>query len=160
MHFNLWNYLTNNHTFSHPVICTLLFRLYSLPHPFLSYFITQFLTLTHSHTHTLSSRQAFFTDLKHRVQRGRIPIPRDLRPSIGALTAQVEIGSYKETLPRSQALVYPPYFPEWGEGIAYQISREHKKLSGEWAYVVAVFVGKRICRCIMCIILCVLLHAF
>lgn len=77
-----------------------------------------------------STKQAFYRDLKHRIQRGKLTVSKDLRPIIGALTAQVELGNYSESQPRSQALVYPPYFPDWSEGIAYQISREHKKLTG------------------------------
>ena len=57
-------------------------------------------------------------------------VPRDLKPVVGALIAQAELGSYRESRLHSQALVYPPYFPDWSEGIAYQISREHKKLVG------------------------------
>ena len=53
-----------------------------------------------------------------------------MKPTVGALTAQVEIGSYVEVQQRSPALVYPTYFPEWNEGIAYSISKEHKKLIG------------------------------
>ena len=75
-------------------------------------------------------RQAFFTDLRYRIQRGMLAVPHDVKPAVGALTAQVEIGSYKEAQPRSPALVYPAYFPDWSEGIAYSISKEHKKLIG------------------------------
>ena len=81
--------------------------------------------------HVHVRRMAFFKDLKHQIQRGQLSVPEEVKKTVGALTAQIEIGDYRETHPHAPALIYPAYFPDWNDGVAFNISKEHKKLRGQ-----------------------------
>ena len=73
---------------------------------------------------------AFFKELKYQIKRGDIHIPDRKKCIIGAHIAQVDFGDYQDNFNRSLNVVYPQYFPEWTDGIAHLIAKEHKKLRG------------------------------
>lgn len=81
-------------------------------------------------------RDAFYKDLKYQIKRGDIKIPDGKKSTVGAKLAQADFGDLDvasdQSTSNSPSLVYPPYYTEaeWNDGIAYLISKEHKKLKG------------------------------
>ena len=78
---------------------------------------------------------AFFKALKCQIRRGEISIPDRKKSAIGAHIAQVDFGDYQDNLNHTLNVVYPKYFPDWTDGIAHLIAKEHKKLRGIDAHV-------------------------
>ena len=81
--------------------------------------------------------ELFYKDLKNQIRHGLTHIPDSKKALVGATIAQAEFGDMKEHNTTNSAgqssaggLVYPEYFPNWNNGIALQIAKEHKKLKG------------------------------
>ena len=99
-------------------------------------------------------RDAFYKDLKYQIKRGDIKIPDNKKSTVGAKLAQADFGDLdvaSDSTCNSAAFVYPPYYTEaeWNDGIAYLISKEHKKLRGLFS-IVATLIGSHPGHFLLC----------
>lgn len=86
-------------------------------------------------------REAFYKDVKFQLFHGLTFVHDSRKAIIGARIAQAEFGDFKERNTSSMGLVYPRYFPNWSEGDALHIAKEHMKLKGnlKWRDVPLMF---------------------
>ena len=69
--------------------------------------------------------------MKFHLKEGYIVIPESKMIVIGAYIAQVEMGDLEETAAGMPKMTYPPYFPQWNQGVAHLTAKEHRKLKGD-----------------------------